>query len=52
MLTVGSRQLAVSIVDSLVVAVILPSVVQTFSIVYSNPLRRVMGGVGLQCWMK
>ena len=40
MLRVGGWELVVSIVESLVVAVILPSVVQTFSIVYPNLLRK------------
>ena len=39
MLIVVSLELVVSIVDNLVVAVILPSVVYTFSIVYQNHLR-------------
>ena len=40
MLRVVSWELVASVIESLVVAVILPSVVQTFSIVYSNLLRK------------
>ena len=40
MLIEGSWELVVSDVESSVVAVILPSVVQTFSIVYSNFLMK------------
>ena len=40
MLRLGSWELVVSVVESLVVAVIMLFVVQTFSIVYPNLLRK------------
>ena len=44
MLRVGSWELVVPIVKSLVTAVNLPSVVQTFSIVYSKSPKETVGG--------
>ena len=40
MLILGSWELVVSVLESLIVSVILPSVVQTFSIVYPNLPRK------------